>query len=164
MIQIWDEDYDTKHECTKEIRLFNYRQYSIDSKYPIWKKKDPFGREYYGVSNFWGMDDNIKEDSDLSWLEWDGNEINIDSKVGNEIMPLFRETVGIMKSWQAQLQDYYPNDRFVILASFDDGNHMKEDEAYQTFTLRFWKTRAGQGPEEDTEYNEPVLKLIVNKV
>lgn len=25
-------------------------------KYPIWKKKDPFGREYYGVSNFWGMD------------------------------------------------------------------------------------------------------------
>lgn len=46
-------------------------------KYPIWKKKDPFGREYYGVSNFWGMDANIKEDSDLSWLEWDGNEINI---------------------------------------------------------------------------------------
>ena len=131
-------------------------------KYPIWKKKDPFGREYYGVSNFWGMDANIKEDSDLSWMEWDGNEINIDSKVGNEIMPLFRETVGIMKSWQEQLQDYYPNDRFVILASFDDGNHMKEDEAYQTFTLRFWKTRAGQGPEDDTEYNEPVLKLIVN--
>lgn len=66
-------------------------------KYPIWKKKDPFGREYYGVSNFWGMDANIKEDSDLSWLEWDGNEINIDSKVGNEIMPLFRETVGIFR-------------------------------------------------------------------
>ena len=94
-------------------------------------------------------------------LEWDGNEINIDSKVGNEIMPLFRETVGIMKSWQAQLQDYYPNDRFVILASFDDGSQMEENEAYQTFTLRFWKTRAGHGTEEDTEYDEPVLKMIV---
>lgn len=54
-----------------------------------------------------------------------------------------------------------PSNETAILASFDDGNHMKEDEAYQTFTLRFWKTRAGQGPEEDTEYNEPVLKLIV---
>ncbi|QTE74764.1 hypothetical protein JS518_02425 [Clostridiales bacterium FE2010] len=131
-------------------------------KYPIWKKMDPFGRDYYGVSNFWGMDANIKEGSDLSWLEWDGNEINIDSKVSNEIRPLFWETVGIMKSWQAQLQDYYPNDRFVILASFDDGSQMEENEAYQTFTLRFWKTRAGHGPEEDTEYDEPVLKMIVN--
>lgn len=101
----------------KKIRLFNYRQYSIDQKVSYLKKMDPFGRDYYGVSNFWGMDANIKEGSDLSWLEWDGNEINIDSKVGNEIRPLFWETVGIMKSWQAQLQDYYPNDRFVIYAS-----------------------------------------------
>ena len=29
------------------------------------EKMDPFGREYYGVSRFWDMDTNIKEDSGL---------------------------------------------------------------------------------------------------
>ncbi len=48
-----------------------------DTGYSIWTKKDPFGRAYFGVGNFCGMDRSINEDTDLSWLEWDGNEVNI---------------------------------------------------------------------------------------
>lgn len=131
-------------------------------EYPIWKKTDPYGRTYYGVSNFCGVDSNIEKDSDLSLLEWDGNEVNVDSSNRDDSLMLFQKTVGIMKSWNAQLTTNYPNERFVIFASFDDGSELIEDsDPYIGFTLRFWKIREGQGFNENTDSEQPLLKMII---
>ncbi|SEG23677.1 hypothetical protein SAMN04487934_11183, partial [Eubacterium ruminantium] len=94
-----------------------------DTGYSIWTKKDPFGRAYFGVGNFCGMDRSINEDTDLSWLEWNGNEVNISN---NDKMLLFEKTIGIMKGWIDQLVESYPDDSFVVFASFDDGNALVE--------------------------------------
>ena len=130
--------------------------------YPIWTKTDPYGRTYYGVSHFWGADANIEKGSDLSWLEWDGNEVHVDSSDPDNIMVLFRKTVGIMKSWQAQLTKDFPNERFVVFATFDDGSALiEESDPYIGFTLRFWKIREGQGLPEDADSDQPLLKIII---
>jgi len=127
-----------------------------DTSYLIWTKKDPLGRAYFGVGNFCGMEGTIKEDTDLSWLEWDGNEVFISGK-NKEL--LFRQAVGIMKGWKAQLAENFPEDRFVIFASFDDGSDMvEESERSVSFTLRFWKKREGQGMDEKTNFDQPVIK------
>ena len=132
-----------------------------DNEFPVWKKTDPFGREYYGVSHFRGLDKSIETGSDLSWMEWDGNEVNIDSSNTADPMLIFRKTVGIIKSWQAQFADKYPNERFAILASFDDGSDLVEDsDPYIGFTLRFWKIRDGQGFDVNTESSQPLIKWI----
>lgn len=125
-----------------------------DDAFPIWKKTDPFGRAYYGVSHFWSLDDSIEKNCDLSWLEWDGNEINIDSEISNDRTQLFIKTVGIMKSWQLQLETQFPEKRFVIFASYDDGSELiKESDLYFGFTLRFWSIREGQGPDENANWD-----------
>ena len=127
-----------------------------DTGYSIWTKKDPFGRAYFGVGNFCGMDRSINEDTDLSWLEWDGNEVNISN---NDKMLLFEKTIGIMKGWINQLVESYPDDSFVVFASFDDGNALVEEcERNMSFTLRFWKKREGSGLDENMEYNQPVIR------
>ena len=126
------------------------------SGYDIERKTDPFGREYYSVVKGCFR---IKEDSDLSWDEWDGNEVHISGKVHEK---LYEETVGIMKSWKAQLNGNFPDEHFVIFASYDDGSLMvPECDRVGSFTLRFWKIREGQGPDVNTEYSQPVIKIIV---
>ncbi len=134
-------------------------------EYPVWKKTDPYGRTYYGVSGFWGMDGKIEPESDLSWLEWDGNEVDVDGTGPEDLPVLVRKTVGIMKSWEARLSADYPEDRFVILAVYDDGSELiEESDPYVGFHLRFWKIREGQGPDENDESEQPLLKMIVGKI
>lgn len=126
----------------------------VDS-FPIWKKEDPYGREYYGVANFCGLDRLIKVDTDLSWLEWDGNEIYLS---GKDKDLLFKRAVGIIKSWRSQLTCSYPDEHFAILASYDDGSLLAEEcEKESSFTLRFWKKRDGQGLDENTAFDQPVI-------
>ena len=132
---------------------------SPDNEYNVWGKTDSYGRDYYGVANFWNVDNNIKEDCDLSWLEWDGNEVNIDNEISENISFLFRKTVGIIKSWELQLKELCPEGQFVILASYDDGSDLiEESDPYFGFTLRFWKKREGSGFDENMEYNQPVIR------
>ena len=127
-----------------------------DTGYPIWTKKDPFGRTYFGTGNFCGMDRNINEDTDLSWLEWAGNEVYISN---TDKILLFKKAIGIMKGWRDQLVENYPDDRFAVFASFDDGSAMAEEcEREMSFTLRFWKKRDGLGLDENMEYNQPVIR------
>ena len=127
-----------------------------DDSYPVWKKEDPFGRVYYGVGNFCGLDRKIREDTDLSWLEWDGNEVHLSDKDKDL---LFRKAVGIIKGWADQLVKDYPEDRFVVFASFDDGSSLVEEcEMIPSFTLRFWKKREGQGLDENTDFDQPVIR------
>ena len=145
-------------------KLFGYSdadEISAVEEYSVWKKNDPFGRAYYGVSNFCGADTDIAKDCDLSWLEWDGNEINVSSSNPDDAIPLFRKTVGIMKSWQLQLKNKFPNERFVIFASYDDGSELIEgSDPYIGFTLRFWNVREGQGYNGNMDSAQPLLKLL----
>lgn len=139
-----------------------------DNEYKVWKKTDLFGRDYYGVGNFWNIvrkDEDIEKDCDLSWFEWDGNEVNVDNEVSEDTSILFRKTVGIIKSWEFQLKELCPEGRFAILASYDDGSALiEESEPYFGFTLRFWKIREGQGPNIMVEeYDEPAMILLVEK-
>ena len=144
----------------KEFDLALIDDITPDTSYPIWTKNDPFGRAYYGVGNFCGMDRRIKGDTDLSWLEWDGNEVHISN---SNKMLLLKKAIGIMKGWRDQFVENYPDDSFVVLASFDDGSAMVEEcERNMSFTLRFWKKREGQGPDENVEYNQPVILLCYN--
>ena len=130
-------------------------------EYPIWKKTDPYGRTYYGVSNFCGEDSSIKKDCDLSWLEWDMNEVIVDSSSSDDIRMVFRKAVGIMKSWHAQMITDFPEERFVIFASFDDGSELVGgSDPLIGFTLRFWKIREGQGFNENIDSDKPLLKII----
>lgn len=135
---------------------------SPDNEYNVWGKTDSYGRDYYGVANFWNADNNIKEDCDLSWLEWDGNEVNIDNEISDDISSLFRKTVGIIKSWELQLKELCPEGQFAILASYDDGSDLiEESDPYFGFTLRFWKIREGQGPDISVEeQTQPVMMLF----
>lgn len=136
---------------------------SPDNEYNVWGKTDSYGRDYYGVANFWNVDNNIKEDCDLSWLEWDGNEVNIDNEICDDISSLFRKTVGIIKSWESQLKELCPEGQFAILASYDDGSDLiEESDPYFGFTLRFWKIREGQGPDiRIEEQTQPVMMLFI---
>jgi len=135
---------------------------SPDNIYNVWKKTDSYGRDYYGVTNFWNVDNNLKEDCELSWLEWDGNEVNIDNEICDDISSLFRKTVGIIKSWELQLKELCPEGQFAILASYDDGRDLiEESDPYFGFTLRFWKIREGHGPDiRIEEQNQPVMMLF----
>lgn len=135
---------------------------SPDNEYNVWGKTDSYVRDYYGVANFWNIDNNIKEDCDLSWLEWDGNEVNIDNEICDDISSLFRKTVGIIKSWESQLKELCPEGQFAILASYDDGSDLiEESDPYFGFTLRFWKIREGQGPDiRIEEQTQPVMMLF----
>ena len=64
-----------------------------------------------------------------------------------------------MKGWRDQLVEDYPDDRFVVFASFADGSSMVEEcERVMSFTLRFWKKREGQGLDENMECNQPIIR------
>ena len=135
------------------------------NKFPIWKKIDPYGRDYFGVSHFWNMDTHIEKSCDLSWLEWDGNEVLIKNNNHDNALGMFVETIGIMKAWQTQMQEQFPDDRFMILASFDNGQQLVECncDRSQSFTLRFWKIRNNQGLDEKIDidsYEQPVIAWI----
>lgn len=138
---------------------------SPDNEYIVWQKTDLYGRDYYGVGNFWNIvrkDEDIEEECNLSWLEWDGNETNIDNEFSDKVDLLFEKTISVMKSWQLQLKELCPDGRFAILASYDDGSALiEESEPYFGFTLRFWKIREGQGPDISIEeQNQPVMMLF----
>lgn len=114
--------------------------------YPIWKKQDLAGRPYWGVSDFWHLDQNgIPASEDLSRLEWDGNEVNLDAYTENQIQGILRESIGIIKAWMLQLEHEEPDIRFLILASYDDGAELvnKEDfpDGCYSITFRFWALR-----------------------
>lgn len=124
--------------------------------YDIERETDQFGRVYYSVP---GGCFRIKEDSDLSWDEWDGNEVYVSC---GDLTVMYEKTVGIMKSWKDQMKEKFPDEHFVIFASYDDGSQMAPElKPVGSFTLRFWKIREGQGLDVNTDFAQPVIKMIV---
>ena len=131
------------------------QQYQIDindipanDAYPIWKKQDQAGRPYWGVADFWHLDQNgVLASDDLSQLEWDGNEVHLDAYAEDQIPGILREAIGIIKAWMRQLEHEEPDMPFLILASYDDGAELvnKEDfpDGCYSITFRFWAPRGG---------------------
>ena len=116
--------------------------------YPIWKKQDQAGRPYWGVSDFWHLDQNgVPASEDLSQLEWDGNEVHLDANAEDQIPGILKDAFGIIKAWMRQLEQEEPNTPFLILASYDDGEELvnKEDfpDGCYSITFRFWAPRGG---------------------
>ena len=139
-------------QSNKTMRLL-LRQHKIDvdavntnNSYPIWKKQDQAGRPYWGVSDFWNLDQNgVSASEDLSRLEWNGNEVRLDAYAEDQIPGILRESIGIIKAWMLQLEHDEPDTQFLILACYDDGTELvnKEDfpDGCYSITFRFWATR-----------------------
>ena len=89
---------------------------------------------------------------------WNGMEMKYTFRI--MIRRFFsKKAIGIIKGWIDQLVENYPDDRFVVFASFDDGSSMVEEcEREMSFTLRFWKKRDGQGHDENMECNQPIIR------
>lgn len=116
--------------------------------FSIWKKQDQAGRPYWGVSDFWHLDQNgVPASEDLSLLEWDGNEVHLEANAEDQIPGILKDAIGIIKAWMRQLEQEEPNTPFLILASYDDGAELvnKEDfpDGFYSTTLRFWSPRGG---------------------
>ena len=103
-----------------------------DTGYSIWTKKDPFGRAYFGVGNFCGMDRSINEDTDLSWLEWDGNEVNISN---NDKMILFEKTIGIYLLLSMMAMPWSKNAKEICLLHFVFGKNVRVRDL-----MKIWNT------------------------
>lgn len=114
--------------------------------FPIWMKRDAAGRPYWGAGHFWNMDKGgVDAERDLSQLEWDGNEVHLDAYSEAEIPRMLRDMIGILKSWQRQMERDWPDTPFCLLGSYDDGaelvNNDDSTERFFTVTFRFWAPR-----------------------
>ena len=118
------------------------------NSYPIWKKQDQAGKPYWGVSDFWHLDQNgVSAAENLSQLEWDGNEVHLNAYAEDQIPGILRESIGIIKAWMLQLEHDEPDMPFLILASYDDGAELVNREDFPdgcySITFRFWAVRGG---------------------
>ena len=135
--------------------------------YPIWQKRDQAGRPYWGVSNFWGMDeDGVSGKKDLSRLEWDGNEVFFEAECPAEIPEMLRHAIGVMKGWKRTLERAYPETPFVIFASYDDGSALINiPKGCFAVTFRFWAPRDGEPVlnfESFDDWDQPALVEVCN--
>lgn len=149
-----------------------FQQYSLNpgdsfpecSDYPIWRKTDAAGRPYWGTGSFCGMERKcVPPDANLSYLEWDGNEVHLSGETMGDTAALLRQMMGILAFWERELTDKYPDTAFWLMASYDDGHDLvdvEDDQPIPTITLRFWTDR-GDTSVADVEnldrYAQPVM-------
>ena len=144
---------------------------SPEYDYPIWQKFDQAGRPYWGVSHFWNIDKRgVSGEQDLSQLDWDGNEMNLDAKSKAEIPKIFEKMIGIIKAWKEKLENNYPNTQLYIFASYDNGDELEDNEdfpdGWYSLTFRFYSPRGGNtvvNLESFDEWEQPALMAVCNK-
>ena len=164
-------------QLNKAMKLL-LQQYRIDvndvpvnNAYPIWKKQDQADRPYWGVSDFWHLDQNgVPASEDLSQLEWDGNEVTLDAYAEDQIPGILKDSIGIIKAWMLQLEHEEPNMPFLILASYDDGAELVNRENFSdrccSITFRFWASRGGNtvvNLASFENWEQPALLVACNK-
>ena len=132
-------------ELLEQYKIDDLHLIAQDCSYPIWQKEDTIGRKYWGVSHFWGLDrKKVQSTQDLSQLEWDGNEIFLNAKTDADIKSILIKAIGIMQYWKRILEQQYPETRFYVFASYDNGDQLILDEGElptRSVTLRFWADR-----------------------
>lgn len=115
---------------------------------PIWEKKNNIGESYWGVSNFCGCvgkKPTCIHGKNLSDLEWDGNEININRWEVKEdikdttyiILDVLSEALTLVLDWTLQLEKGYANINFDIVLNVDEGN----EDILPSVTVRFYAVR-----------------------
>lgn len=151
-----------------------FHQHSLSSNdsfqsilhHPVWSKTDASGRPYWGTGSFCGLDHRgVSPDTNLSYLEWDGNEVRLSAETVGETAALLRQMLGILAFWQQEMTSKYPLTSFFIMASYDDGSGLLDDEddqAIPSVTLRFWADRGDDTVAEVNDldrYAQPVLLM-----
>ena len=134
--------------------------------FPVWEKMDPKGRTYWGTSHFWNLDCNgVSSTQDLSELEWNGNETNLEVDSRSEVPTMLRKTLGIIKAWQEQLEVCYGGTSFYILASYCDNSDEQNQRAFfATTTMRFWTERGGMPMTDFSDFynwKEPAIVIFL---
>ena len=139
--------------------------------FPIWQKTDSAGRPYWGVGTFCCMD--RTEDlrgRNLSQLEWDGNEVSYSTFSEDRVAELLVDAIGVLKAWREMLERDYPHTEFCILASYDDGSAMIEDEddypIMRSTTFRFWATRGNNDVvclDNFDQWEQPAILIVCNQ-
>lgn len=135
----------------------NLDNLTANDNYLIWERTDKFGRAYYGVSHFYTLENDISIDEELSWLEWDGNEVCISFSEFELLESKYREAISILNSWKAQLKKF-SDSKFCIILSFDNGYLMDDEDRIFSFMLRFWKERSESELITDiNDFNQPII-------
>ena len=107
---------------------------SID--FPIWRAENLIGQPFWGVDTFCGIDiKNINAETNLTDLEWDGNEIYFCD--AENIVELVKQGLVVVYSWKMQMEQEYPLTSFDIILSLDVG----DDDISPSINMRFWAVR-----------------------
>jgi hypothetical protein len=114
----------------------------------IWEKKNNIGESFWGVSNFRGCigkKPTSIQGKNLTDLEWNGNEININRWEIKEdindktyiILDVLNEAISLVLDWKLQLEKEYANINFDIVLSVDEG----DEDILPSVTVRFYAVR-----------------------
>lgn len=122
-------------ELLSSISLDSVRS---QTKYPIWQSSDLSGRPFWGVGSFCGLSATLpSSSSDLTALEWAGNEVFISLCDFSSVQELLLYALGIVKAWKNQMEAEFPPVPFDILLSVDPG----DGQIPLSATPRFWAVR-----------------------
>ncbi len=123
------------------------------NKYPIWQSSDLSGRPFWGTGSFCGLSAApAASGSDLTALEWSGNEIRLSLCDFSSVQELFLYALGIVKAWKNQMEAEFSPVPFDILLSVDPG----DEQIPLSATPRFWAVR------DNKHYVSPSLPNLEN--
>lgn len=133
-------------KMAKILNQIDQNNLSTKKVLPIWVKKNNMGEVFWGVDNFCGCigkKPTSLQGKNLTDLEWDGNEINInrweDDKINASsiIIDVIGEALSIVKGWKIQLEKEYTDTCFDIILSLDEG----DEDVPPSATVRFYAVR-----------------------
>lgn len=130
------------------LKQINFKDLPSVVSMPIWEKKNNIGDSFWGVSNFCeciGKKATTIQGKNLTDLEWQGNEININRwevnidsiDRANLILELLRESLSVLLDWNQQLEIRYENMNYDIVLSLDKG----DEDILPSVTIRFYAIR-----------------------
>jgi len=139
----------------------------LNADYAIAGYRDPQDRPYWLMGSLVGKESlPVSGTTNLSWLEWDHNEVYLSLQEAGSIDALLKCMLGILRFWETEMKRNAPDVSFCMMASYDYGEPDEEDGVEPSVTLRFWADR-GDPSVADTEnlehYAQPVLVQYVSK-
>ncbi len=139
----------------------------LNADYAITEYRDPQDRPYWLVGSMDGKESlPVSGTTNLSWLEWDHNEVYLSLRETGSVAALLKHMLGILRFWEDEMKQNAPDVSFCMMASYDYGEPDEEDGVEPSVTLRFWADR-GDPSVADTEnperYAQPVLVHYVSK-